>query len=598
MFNIFASKFKKRMNLSQAYVLLVVAFLVYALYKELFNPALTFFVCTVAFLLGGIITPPDALKGLSSQTIIVIFLLVIVTSGIRNIFGTDLFTKLFHERLKPKQFLLRMMMFVSTISAFLNNTPIVAFMIPYVQDWSRKTGNPASKFLIPLSFATILGGMMTVIGTSTNLVLNSLIADYKLEVLGWQDFLFLGLIVTLIGWVYLYFWGYDILPSNSNKMEEVRGRLKEYIVETEIFEGSKLAGQSVKNAGLRNLQDLFLVEIIRDDRVISPVSPEEILKAGDNLFFSGKTDSIYELIKQDNGLGIPQYSVNTGSTFNFVETVIPANSELINQKIKDTDFRKRYDASIVAVHRDGKRVSGKVGETVLSGGDFLLVLAGNHIDNTEHEKDVFFLSVPKVIGEKKPVWTKYIGWISFAVLVAGVIYSSYLFYACLLILCAFVFFKVISLSEVKRDLDLSLLMILVCSFAVGLALEKSGTATLVAGWLISAGKIFGNVAALAALFMVTIFLTSLITNAAAVAIVFPIAMSMAQQLGLPATPFFVAIAFAASGDFMTPIGYQTNLMIYGPGGYVFKDFVRVGWVLTILYVTVCVGFISWFYNLA
>ena len=156
----------------------------------------------------------------------------------------------------------------------------------------------------------------------------------------------------------------------------------------------------------------------------------------------------------------------------------------------------------------------------------------------------------------------------------------------------------ISLSEVKRDLDLSLLMILVCSFAVGLALEKSGTATLVAGWLISAGKIFGNVAALAALFMVTIFLTSLITNAAAVAIVFPIAMSMAQQLGLPATPFFVAIAFAASGDFMTPIGYQTNLMIYGPGGYVFKDFVRVGWVLTILYVTVCVGFISWFYNLA
>jgi di/tricarboxylate transporter len=587
------------MTFAQIYVLIVVAFLVYALYKELFNPALTFFICTVAFLVGGIIKPADALKGLSSQTIIIIFLLVIVTSGIRNIYGTDLFAKLFHERLKPKQFLLRMMMFVSTISAFLNNTPIVAFMIPYVQDWSRKTGHPASKFLIPLSFATILGGMMTVIGTSTNLVLNGLIIDYKLTALGWQDFLFLGIIVTLMGWAYLYFIGYNILPSNSNKLEQVRGNIKEYIVETEIFPDSKLAGKSVKDAGLRNLSDLFLVEIIRDDEVISPVTPDLILRVGDNLFFSGKTESIYELINKDNGIGIPEHPINTGNLkFNFVEAVIPANSELINKKIKDSDFRKRYDASIVAVHRDGKRVSGKVGETVLSGGDFLLLLAGNHIDNTEHEKDVFFLSVPKVIGEKKPVWMKYMGWASFATLIAGVIFNDYLFYATLLILCAFIFFKVLSFGEIKRDLDLGLVMVLVCSFAVGYALEKSGTATLIAGWLIDAGKTIGPVAALAALFMVTIMLTSLITNAAAVAIVFPIAMSMASQLGLSATPFFVAIAFAASGDFMTPIGYQTNLMIYGPGGYVFKDFVRVGWMFTILYVTVCVGFISWFYNLA
>jgi di/tricarboxylate transporter len=190
------------------------------------------------------------------------------------------------------------------------------------------------------------------------------------------------------------------------------------------------------------------------------------------------------------------------------------------------------------------------------------------------------------------------GWGGFATLIAGVIFNEYLFYACLLILCAFIFFKILSFGEIKRDLDLGLVMVLVCSFAVGFALEKSGTAMLVAGWLIDAGKTIGPVAALAALFMVTIMLTSLITNAAAVAIVFPIAMSMASQLGLSATPFFVAIAFAASGDFMTPIGYQTNLMIYGPGGYVFRDFVRVGWMFTILYVTVCVSFISWFYNLA
>lgn len=586
------------MSLIQVYVLLVVAFLVYALYKELFNPALVFFICTVAFLVGGVIKPADALKGLSNQTVVIIFLLVIVTSGIRNIYGTEWFARIFHERLKPRQFLMRMMVFVSSISAFLNNTPIVAFMIPYVQDWSRKTGHPASKFLIPLSFATILGGMMTVIGTSTNLVLNGLILDYNLPQLGWNDFLFLGILVTLMGWAYLYFVGYNILPSNSNKLEQVKGNLKEYIVETEIFADSPIAGKTVKEAGLRNLTDLFLVEVIRGSRVISPVSPDEVLEVGDNLFFSGKTDSIFNLIKQDNGLGLPLEPTDTGDMpFNFVEAIIPANSALIGRKIKDSDFRKRFDASIVAVHRNGKRVSGKVGETEISGGDFLLVLAGNHIDNSVHEKDVFFLSVPKAIKDKKSPLTKYIGWLSFATLIAGIVYNNYLFYACLLVLCAFILFKVLSLDEIKRDLDLSLLMVLVCSFAVGVALEKSGAAMLVAGWMVSAGTVFGAVGALLGLFLVTTFLTALITNAAAVAIVFPIAMNMALQLGLAPTPFFVAIAFAASGDFITPIGYQTNLMIYGPGGYTFKDFVRVGWMFTIMYVIACVTFISYFYNL-
>ncbi len=172
------------LNFVQLYTLLVVIFLVFALYKEVFNPAFTFFICTVALLLPGIITPMELLKGLSNQQIIIIFLLVLVTAGIRLIYGSEIFSRLFNPRLKPKAFLLRMMFTVSTISAFLNNTPIVAFMIPYVKDWAEKTGNPASKFLIPLSFATILGGMITVIGTSTNLVLNGLIAEYNLPLLG------------------------------------------------------------------------------------------------------------------------------------------------------------------------------------------------------------------------------------------------------------------------------------------------------------------------------------------------------------------------------------------------------------------------------
>lgn len=586
------------MDLIQIYVLIIVVFLVYALYKELFNPALTFFISTVAFLLPGVITPAELLKGLANQQIVLIFLLVLVTAGIRLIYGSELFAWLFNPRLRPKAFLLRMMLTVSSISPFLNNTPIVAFMIPYVKDWAQKTGNPASKFLIPLSFATVLGGMVTVIGTSTNLVLNGLIQEYHLPLLEFTDFLFLGLMVTVMGVTYLYFIGYKLLPSNANKLEALRANLKEYIVETEIFHGSRLIGKTVKEAGLRNLQDLFLVEIIRADDVVSPVSPAELLREGDLLFFSGNTQAIFNLIKEDNGLRIPeQDNLEVAGQFHFVEAVIPADSDLIGVRIKDSDFRKKFDASIIAIHRNGKRVPGKVGEVELAGGDFLLLLASDAIDHASHENDLFFVSVPQKIASKKGPWLRWAGYGSFAALVLGITEVLPLFNVCVGILVGLVLLGVLNIVEIRRELDLSLLMVLVCSLAIGVALEKSGTAKLIASVMITTGKEVGPVAMLTALFLVTTLLTSLITNAAAVSIVFPIAMSMAAQLHLSSTPFFVAIAFAASGDFMTPIGYQTNLMVYGPGGYTFRDFVRVGALLTFLYIVLCVSFISLYYNL-
>jgi di/tricarboxylate transporter len=584
-------------GLLQFWVLAVVAFLIVSLYREWFNPAVSFFIAVIALLLPGVITPAELLKGLSNQQIIVIFLLILVTAGIRTLFGAEFFSRLFNPSLKPKAFLLRMMVTVSSLSAFLNNTPIVAFMIPYVKDWADRTGRPASKFLIPLSFATILGGMITVIGTSTNLVLLGLMTEYKLPLLGFKDFLFLGVVVSVVGLLYLYFIGYRLLPTNRNTIDSLRQNLKEYIVETEIFEGSSLIGKTVKEAGLRNLQDLFLVEIIRNDEVISPVSPEEKLQLSDSLFFSGHTQSIYNLINQDNGLRIPkQENLEVREQFNFVEAVIPASSDLIGVRIKESDFRNRYNASIVAIHRDGKRFSGKVGEMHISGGDFMLLLAGENTNPSRHEKDLFYLSVPRKI-EKKSSWKIWIGIGSFVLLVGGITGLIPLFTACLIILSGLVVFGILNVTEIKRQLDLSLLMVLVCSLAIGMALEKSGTAALVADGLISIGSAWGTVTVLASLFVVTTLLTSLVTNPAAVSIMFPIAMSLADHLQMNGIPFFVAIAFAASGDFMTPIGYQTNLMVFGPGGYTFKDFVRVGAPFTVLYAVICVSFICWYYGL-
>ena len=586
------------LTFAQGYVLVVVLFLIVFLYKEIINPSLTFFIATVALLLGNVISPAEVLKGLSNEQIIIIFLLVLVTAGIRLAFGTGLFDKLFNPALGPKAFLLRMMLTVSSMSAFLNNTPIVAFMIPYVKDWAKKTGNPASKFLIPLSFATILGGMITVIGTSTNLVLNGLIKQFNLPVLQFQDFLFLGISVTVMGWIYLYFVGYKLLPSNPNEIDALMENLREYIVETEIGNGSALVGKSVKDAGLRNLQDVFLVEILREERVISPVTPDEVLEAGDILFFSGNTQSIYKLIREDNGLSLPKSEIgDLGEHFHFVDAVIPANSALIGQRIKDSNFRERFNASIIAIHRDGRRVAGKVGETYLAGGDFLLLLAGEQPRQSTTDSDLFFLSVPKRLKQEEKKWLWWAGIGSLLLLALGVINIFPLFNVCVIILTGFVLLGVLTLTEIRKELDLSLLLILICSLAIGVGLEKSGTADWIARGLIFSVKGLGPVAVVASLFLITIFLTALITNAAAVAIVFPIAMALADQLHLTYTPFFVAIAFAASGDFMTPIGYQCNLMVYGPGGYKFRDFIRIGTPLTILYTLICVTFISFYYGL-
>lgn len=583
---------------TQGYVIVVVLFLVLSLYREWFNPALTFFMATVALLLGRVITPGEILQGLSNQQIIIIFLLMLVTAGIRSIFGAEALAKLFNPRLSAKAFLFRMMVTVSSLSSVLNNTPIVAFMIPYVKDWAQRTGHPASKFLIPLSFVTILGGMITVIGTSTNLVLNGLVQQYDLPLLGFRDFFYLGVTVTVVGGLYLYFIGYRLLPSNPNEIDALRENLKEYIIETEVGRHSPLIGKTVKEAGLRNLQDVFLVEIIRDDRVISPVSPDEALEEKDALFFSGNTQSIYQLIREDNGLSVPEeQDTEPDEHFNFVEAVIPANSELVGKRIRDSDFRKRFNASIIAIHRNGKRVPGKVGEMHLAGGDFLLLLAGDNRENNNHEKDLFFLSVPKKVRTDANKNLRIVGILSVALLVCGVLGFFPLFDVCLVILSALVFFGVLSLVEIRRELDLSLLLILVCSLALGVGLEKSGTADSIAHMLVSSAEAFGPVAVLTSLFLSTIILTALITNAAAVSIVFPIAMAIAEQMELSYTPFFVAIAFAASGDFMTPIGYQTNLMVYGPGGYTFRDFLRVGSPLTLMYTILCIGFISYFYNL-
>ncbi|MFN2457250.1 MAG: SLC13 family permease [Chitinophagaceae bacterium] len=578
-------------------VLIVVLFLIIALYSNWARPSILFLIAVLAFMLFQVLTPEEVLKGLANKQIAVIFLLVILSSGFRKAFGNAFFNYVFRPQMRPKQFLMRMMLFCSSASAFINNTPIVAFMIPYVKEWVDSKNLPVSKFMIPLSFATVLGGMITVVGTSTNLLLSGLIIESGGVPLSYKDFLFLGVIVTVLGLVYLYTIGYMLLPNKKSATIEMEEHTNEYIVETIVEQASTLAGKSITDANLRNLKDVYLFEIGRNGSVISPVSPDEKIEAGDQLYFSGRTAAIARLVKEVGGLTLPDATaLKNYNHHNCIEAIIPANSILVGKKVRESDFRKLFNASIIALHRQGKRISGSVGETELNAGDLLLLLGGNKIQ--QNNSDLFLLKQHdiKLVTEKSSLLSKLVTFGAVCLLILGITGVMDLFMSALVGILLFISVQTLNFKDIRAAFDFDLAVLLIASLAIGFALHKSGAADIIAGSVL---KLTGiePIVSIILLFVVTVFITAVLSNAAAMSIVFPLAVALAEKLQVPTTPFFVAIAFAASGDFITPIGYQCNLMVYGPGNYSFKDFFKVGFPLTILYTLACITFIYWYYNL-
>lgn len=580
-------------------VLAVIVSLVVVLYLDKVRPSVAFLTAVIIFILLQVIKPEEFLQGLANKQVIVIFMLIILTAGIKEIFGANFFYSLFPQEMSSRRFSWKMTSVVGGLSALLNNTPIVAFMIPYVREWSQRKGVASSRFFIPLSYATILGGTITVIGTSTNLVLNGLISSYNLPVLGFQDFFFLGLSVALPGILYLNVFSKRLLPDRNSEMDAVSEKLNEYIIETSLEISSPMIGKTVQEAGLRQLKKLFLVEIIRNGKAITPVAPDMLIEEGDQLYFAGNTSSIFELLKEKNGIIISDHlKVEKNAHFQFTEAVIPSHSIVVGQKVKDSDFRKRFKASIIAIQRKGQHISRNLGDEVLQAGDLLLLLKSKEESNGFFQRDLILISPEKSIALKTSGNAqKGIGIGVLLLLVAGITGLLDLFTAAMLGIFALVVSRTLSLEKIRRSIDVELLIVLVSSLAMGVALLNSGAAHWISeGIYFVAGQ--ENVALITVLlFLITLLLTSLITNPAAVALVFPIALEISQTLHLSSTPFFVIIAFAASGDFMTPIGYQTNLMVMGPGNYKFKDYFRIGFPLTLMYSLICISFVLYYYDL-
>ncbi|MFT5618423.1 MAG: di/tricarboxylate transporter [Arenicella sp.] len=578
-------------------VLAVMILLVIGLLKEI-RPAIVFMLAIVIFVFTGILSPGDWLVGFSNEQIATIVLLIVITAAIRKNFNIEaFFDKVFRKARNGKSFLLRMCAYVAVLSAFMNNTPVVAFMTPYVYNWSKKFGIHPSKLLMPLSYATILGGMITVLGTSTNLVLNGFLIDKGLPPLEFTDFFYLGILVTIIGIAYLYTIGYKLLPENREAFDDFKEKAPEYTVETYVTAQSKFVGKSIGDSGLMSLKGAYLIELIRDGKVISPISPKENIVAHDTLLFIGKPDAIIELASnEDYGLRLPNH--DGGDNSEVLEAVIPSNSLLAGQAASEEFFQKNYGAKVIAIHRNGEKLTGKMGQMKLAHGDLLLLsVDASFLKNMDSITDFYVLSrLEKSTSSNSKNINLFLGILA-GIILLGLFKIIALFTALLYMMMAVLALRLFDFKEIKKTVDIDLIVLLVSALAIGKALISTGAADIVATGFVDLLLPIGKVAILIGLFVLTVTITSFVTNVAAISIMFPVAFALTQQLGLESgTPLYVAICFAASAAFITPVGYQTNWMVYGPGGYTNKDFFRVGSPLLLIYSVVCISFILLYYG--
>jgi len=595
------------------FVLALVVLIFFALARGLAPPDVLLCGGAVAVALAGILTPEDIFQGLTNQGMLTVAALFVVAAGLRETGALEFIGGRIMGRTRSDRVaILRMSIPVLGMSAFLNNTPVVAMFMNLLSDWCRRRRIAPSKLMMPLSYLAILGGTCTLIGTSTNLVVNGMMID-RSEALGEQalqetdpqrqaqisqtaqqlqgmslfELSWFGVPIATLGLAYLVLFGRRLLPDRKDLLEQLGESPREYLVDMVIQPDCRLVGKRVDEAGLRHLAGLFLIEVVRGEQVISPVEPDFILQPGDHLTFTGVVSTIVDL-ERIPGL-VPaadiSYEAETAKRRDrlLCEAVISSTSPLIGKNIREANFRAFYNAAVVAVHRGGTRLHGRIGDIILRPGDTLLLQAGMHFAQAHRNNRDFYLV--SGIETSRPVRhdratmslvllgvlvvlmaSAWIPIVMAAFLVAGLMIGT----------------RCIGASAARQSVDWQVLLTIVGALALAQALQKTGAAEEVAHVVVQTTKAMGPRASLLAVYLMATLLTELVTNNAAAALIFPFAVVVAQDLGISPRPFVIAVAFGASASLLTPIGYQTNMMVYGPGGYRFTDFTRVGLPLSIM----------------
>ena len=481
-----------------------------------------------------------------------------------------------------KGFMVRTGLVTAWLSGFINNTPVVALLIPIIKSKAKEQNWPIGNYLMPLSFAAVAGGTITLIGTSTNLVLNGLMIENGIEGFKFWDFLIPGLCVTGAVLLTTVLIAPMVLKKTTEGSDAAKNEERQYTTELKVIAGGTMDGKTVKSAGLRNLNDLFLAEIYRNGEFISPITPKMTLEANDTLFFTGGLEHVNELLDLfPKGLKTVEEKFEVDARRDLLEVIVPNNSDLIGRPLKQTNFRARYDAVIIGVQRGGQPLKGKIGRIALQAGDLLLLSAGaNFTARNERETPLI------AINQYKRTATAAVGRAQYflpglLMIVGGalVLQWSLLLSVGLMLLLGIVC-GITHAEKLKREFNLELYALLILSVAFGSAVVEGGHA----GFFIEQMALPPEAyAGIVLLFLLTLLLTNFMTNVSAVAIAFPIAAAMMQHYQLSHLEVFLPVAFGASGSFLTPSSYQTHLMIMGPGNYTNKDFMKLGLPVLVVY---------------
>ena len=549
--------------------------------------------------LTGILSSQEALVGFSNSGLITVAAMFVVAAGIHASGGIDLLVnKVLGTPNSARSAIARLFPPVVLLSGFLNNTPVVATMIPAIHAWSRKINIAPSKLMIPLSYTAILGGTLTMIGTSTNLVVNG---QYQ-ELTGTEGFsLFsitaVGLPVTLVGLLFIWCFLPKWLPDRSEK--KAFANLREFTLEVAVDENGPLVGKTVLEAGLRNLNRFYLVEIERNGTIITAAPSEEKLFGQDRLVFAGDTEAISDLLRIQGIIPSAENEQGEALTIDraerrLVEAVVSPHCDAVGQAIRDARFRDRYGAVVLAVARGGERVQGNLGNIKLEAGDTLLLEARPaFVSRQRYNKD--FLLINDLDAETPRYERAYLSWAILITVVAAAGFGlTTMLNASLLGAGLMVMTKCCSISQAEKSLDITVIITIAASFALGVALQKTGAASFLAENIIdlSGGTPW---LMLVLSYLAVSLMTETITNNGAAVLMLPIVLEMTEKASLNDEPFVFAVMMAASASFATPLGYQTNLMVFGPGGYRFSDFVKVGvpMNLFIAFATLSVLLIGW-----
>jgi len=581
------------------YTAVVLILMTIVLVTEIVNTEIAIFSALILLLLAKIITIREAFAGFSNPGVISIALLFIVAGGLKSAGLMNALSQLMlgknNSGLRKKLF--RLTVPVTIASAFMNNTPIVAILLPSVKSWAEKHNISPSKFLIPLSYAAILGGTITLIGTSTNLIVHGLLIQNGYKGLGFFEITPIGIVVALVGISYIVLFAPKFLPERIKKLKHL-SNAREFVIELKVTAEFEDLGKTIEVAGLRHLKGLFLFQIERDGDIITAVSSKEKIKLNDRLFFTGLPETIVELQKRpglqlvkDVDFELKNYDADKIKVF---EAVISNTSPLVGKNVRESQFRTLYGGVILAIHRNGERIEKKIGDIVLKPGDTILVLAESSFYDKWYNSKDFFLVAGSSSVDSKPVLQGIIAVLTLVGMIVSVVTGLLkLPVAAALAATVLVLTKVISPNKAREFVDFKVLLIIASAFGIAQAISNSGVARYFADLIIDFKSSLGVIGLLAALFYLTSFYNTIITSNATAALFFPIAMFLSKETELPLHPFAITLAIASAASFASPLSYQTNLMVYGAGGYKFKDYVKFGLPLQIFVGIITVVSVYW-----